>query len=126
MSKKELKTLKDLSSVSVNHTNHTKQKVVGIDDDGDLIFNAPPERSTENLNFVSHELLREEAEKWIEKLTKEHHELHDGYETTLERDFKNEYAGCSIIDDGCICDICHTLRFITMFFNLKKEEKTKT
>ena len=122
MTKRKLKTLKDLSSVSVNHTNHTKQKVVGIDGDNDLIFDKPPERRTENLNFVSHELLHEEAGKWIAKLTKEHHELNDGYETTLERNWEAN-RGCSISDDGCICDICHTLRFITMFFNLEKEEK---
>ena len=122
MTKKELKTLKELSSVSVNHTNHTKQKVVGLDDNENLIFDNPPERSTENLNFVSHELLREEAKKWIAKLTQEHHELCDGYETTLERNWERN-RGCSISDDGCICDICHTLRFITMFFNLKRRKK---
>lgn len=110
--------------MSVNHTNHTKQKVVGIDDNEDLIFDKPPGRRTENLNFVSHARLKEEAEKWIAKLTKEHHELHDGYETTLERNWEGN-RGCSISDDGCICDICHTLRFIKTFFNLEKERKTK-
>ncbi|GAH24892.1 unnamed protein product [marine sediment metagenome] len=54
-------------------------------------------------------------------LTKEHHEMNDGYETTLERDFENDNAGCSILDDGRACDICHTLRWIKHFFDLEEE-----
>lgn len=115
---KKIKTLKDLSSVSVNHTNHTKQKAVGLDNNDNLIFDKSPERRTEHLNFVSHELLREEAEKAIVKLTQEHHELHDGYETTLER-YWEVNRGCSISDDGSICGICHTLRWIVHFFDLE-------
>ena len=66
----------------------------------------------------------EEAKKWIKHLTQEHHNLCDGYETTLERNFDGN-RGCSLSDDGCICDICHTLRFIKTFFDLKKEEKER-
>ena len=66
----------------------------------------------------------EEAKKWIKHLTQKHHNLCDGYETTLERNFDGN-RGCSLSDDGCICDICHTLRFIKTFFDLKKEEKER-
>ena len=62
--------------------------------------------------------LKEEAKKWIKELTQQHHQSNDGYETTLERNFEED-RGCSILDDGRICDICHTLRFIKTFFDLK-------
>ena len=65
------------------------------------------------------EELKEEAKKWIDTLTEEHHQLNDGYETTLERNF-NSNRGCSVSDDGSVCDICHTLRWIKMFFDLEE------
>jgi len=124
MNEEKLKTLKDLSSVSINHIDHTKRKVIGIDDSENLIFDTQPERRTEKLKFVSHELLKEEAKKWIDVLTEEHHQLNDGYETTLERNFDSN-RGCSVSDDGSICDICHTLRWIKMFFGLELETKNE-
>ena len=94
MTAEKLKTLKDLSSV-------------GMDDN-------------DKLKYVSYDCLKEEANNWIEELTRQHHQLNDGYETTLERNFESN-RGCSISDNGGICDICHTLRWIEMFFGLKEK-----
>lgn len=97
--KDKLKTLKDLSSVSVHHTDYTKQKVFGIDGDNDLIFDKPPERRTENLNFVSHELLKQEGKKWIKHL----------------RMYDLRYA--HTYDEACA-----KIQWITHFFNITEEE----
>lgn len=96
--KEELKTLKDLEELF-----------------------SPMKRVYGGEDFISANIIREEAKKWIKQLTQEHHNLCDGCETTLERNFDGN-RGCSISDDGCICDICHTLRIIKTFFGLKKEE----
>ncbi len=69
------KTLKDLSSISVKHIDLTKRKVVGIDDDGDLVFDKPPETRIEKLKFVSHDDLRAEAKKWVKALNKPSREV---------------------------------------------------
>ena len=110
MSEEKLKTLKDLSSVSVNHVNHTKQKVVGIDDDNDLLFDNPPERRTENLDFVSYELLREEAKNWISQIEAKIQEKAGQFDD-FGIDLGMEYAekGEAIIG------------FIKHFFNLEEE-----
>ena len=110
--KEELKTLKNLSSVSVNHINHTKQKVVGIDNDGDLVFDKPPEKRTENLNFVSHELLREEAEKWIAQIETKIKEKEGQFD-----DFGID-LGMAYTETGEAI-----IGFIKHFFNLEEEKK---
>ena len=111
--KDKLKTLKDLSSVHVNHINHTKQKVVGIDDNEDLIFDKPPERSTENLNFVSHERLQEEAKKWIAKIKVKINEKEGTFDDFGDVGMGYAEAGEAIIG------------FINHFFNLKEESEEK-
>lgn len=109
--KEKLKTLKDLSSVQVNHIDHTKRKVVGIDDNEDLIFDKPPERGTENLNFVSHEDLKEEAKKWIVKIEAKIKEK-EGQFDDFGIDLGMEYAEAGEAIIG----------FIKHFFNLEAEK----
>ena len=64
----DLKTLADIERMMMQREDHTKRKMVGVDEDGDPMFDSAPVITNEALDYVRYSKLKQAAIEWAKML----------------------------------------------------------